>query len=43
MTTALREELLNMVEESDGANIILKPANKKIKHDRFSAYIYGLY
>lgn len=43
MTTALREEMSNMVEESEGANIILKPANKKIKHDRFSAYIYALY
>lgn len=43
MTTALREEMANMIEESGGANIILKPANKKIKHDRFSAFIYGLY
>lgn len=43
MTTALREEMANMIEESEGANIILKPANKKIKHDRFSAFIYGLY
>ncbi len=43
LTSILREQMLNMVQENDGANIILKPANKKIKHDRFSALIYGLY
>lgn len=43
MTTALEEQMANMIEESEGANIILKPANKRIKHDRFSAFIYGLY
>lgn len=45
MTTALREQMINLVEEDNhgGANIILKPANRKISHDRFSAMIYGLY
>ena len=42
-TNILKDQMLNMIEESEGANIILKPANKKIKHDKFSALIYGLY
>lgn len=42
-TNILREQMANLIEESEGANIILKPANKKIKHDKFSALIYGLY
>ena len=29
--------------ENDGAHIILKQASKKIKKDKFSALIYGLY
>ena len=43
MTSGLREQMANLVEESENANIILKPANSNIKHDRFSAFIYGLY
>lgn len=42
-TNILREQMANLIEESEGANIILKPANKKIKHDKFSSMIYGLY
>lgn len=42
-TNILKEQLANLIEESEGANIILKPNNKKIKHDKFSALIYGLY
>lgn len=42
-TNILREQMANLIEESEGANIILKPANRKIKHDKFSALIYGLY
>ena len=42
-TNILREQMANLIEESEGANILLKPANKKIKHDKFSALIYGLY
>jgi hypothetical protein len=42
-TNILREQMANLIEESEGANIILKPANKKIKHYKFSALIYGLY
>lgn len=43
LTSVLREQMLNMIQENEGANIILKPSNKKIPHDRFSALIYGLY
>lgn len=42
-TSILREQMCNMIQENEGANIILKPSNKKIKHDKFSALIYGLY
>lgn len=43
LTSILKEEMLNLKEESDGTNIILKPANKGIKKDKFSALEYGLY
>lgn len=37
LTTILREQLLNLVEENEGINIILKQATKSIKKDKFSA------
>ena len=37
LTSILREELLNLREENEGINIILKQANKSIKKDKFSA------
>ena len=43
LTTVLREQMLNLVEENEGVNIILKQSNKSIKKDKFSAFIYGLY
>ena len=43
LTTALREEIMNLREENEGLNIILKQANKTIKKDKFSALEYGLY
>ena len=43
LTTILREQMLNLVEENEGVNIILKQANKGIKKDKFSAFVYGLY
>ena len=44
LTTALREQMLNLVDESgDGVNIILKQSSKKIKKDKFSAFEYGMY
>lgn len=42
-TNILKDQMLNLIEETEGINIILKPHNKKIKHDKFSALIYGLY
>jgi hypothetical protein len=35
--------MLNLVEENQGVNIILKQSNRSIKKDKFSAFIYGLY
>ncbi len=43
LTSILREELLNLREETEGINIILKQANKGISKDKFSAFEYGLY
>ena len=43
LTTILREQMLNLVEENEGANIILKQSSKSIKKDKFSAFEYGLY
>jgi hypothetical protein len=43
LTSILREEMLNLREENEGVNIILKQANKGIKKDKFSALEYGLY
>ena len=42
-TSILREQMLNLVEENEGVNIILKQSNKSIKKDKFSAFVYGLY
>ena len=43
LTTALREQMLNLVEENEGVNILLKQSNRGIKKDKFSAFVYGLY
>lgn len=43
LTGLLRDEMLNLREENEGVNIILKPASRKIKKDKFSALAYGLY
>lgn len=42
-TSILRDEMLNLREENEGVNIILKQANKSITKDKFSAFEYGLY
>ena len=34
---------MNLHEENEGINIILKQANKGIKKDKFSSFEYGLY
>ena len=43
LTSILKEEMMNLREEHEGTNIILKQANKGIKKDKFSAFEYGLY
>ncbi len=43
LTSILKEQLLNLREETEGINIILKQANKTIKKDKVSALTYGLY
>lgn len=42
-TDILKDEMLNLREENEGINIILRQANKNMKKDKFSAFIYGLY
>lgn len=43
LTSILKQQMLNLVEENEGVNIILKQSNRSIKKDKFSAFIYGLY
>ena len=43
LTSILKEEMMNLREENEGVNIILKQANKSIAKDKFSAFEYGLY
>ena len=43
LTSILKEEMLNLREENEGINIILKQANRGIKKDKFSAFEYRLY
>lgn len=44
MTSILREQLLNLVEKDEaGVRVNLKQSNKKVKKDKVSAMIYGLY
>ena len=42
LTSILREEMLNLREENEGVNIILKQANKTIRKDKFSSLEYLL-
>ena len=42
-TTILKEQMLNLVEENEGTNIILKQSSRGVKKDKFSAFEYGLY
>ena len=42
MTSILRDQMANLIEEHDGALIILKQSTRTIKKDKFSAYIYAL-
>ena len=42
LTSILKEEMMNLREETEGVNIILKQANRGIKKDKFSSLEYGL-
>ena len=42
-TSILKEQMLNLVEDNEGVNVILKQANKTIPKDKFSAFEYGMY
>ena len=43
LTSILKEELMNLREENEGVNIILKQANRGIAKDKFSSLEYGMY
>ena len=43
LTTILKEQMMNLTEENEGINIILKQVTKSIKKDKFSALEYALY
>ena len=43
LTSIFKEQTLNLIEENEGINIILKQNNKNIKKDKFSAFLYGMY
>lgn len=43
LTSVLKEQLMNLREETEGVNIILKQANHSIKKDKFSALEYAMY
>lgn len=43
LTTILREQMLNLAEENEGVNIILKQTTRGIPKDKFSAFEYALY
>lgn len=43
LTTSLREQMLNLVEDNEGVNIILKQSSRGTPKDKFSAFEYGMY
>jgi hypothetical protein len=42
-TSILKEQMMNLVEQNEGTNIILKQSSRGIKKDKFSSFVYGLY
>ena len=43
LTSVLKDEMMNLREENEGVNIILKQSNKGTKKDKFSALEYAIY
>ena len=41
-TTILKDQMLNLIEDNEGVNIILKQSNKSVPKDKFSAFEYGM-
>ena len=42
-TTILKDQMMNLVEDNEGVNVILKQNNRGIPKDKFSAFEYGMY
>lgn len=42
-TSILKNQMLNLIEDNEGVNIILKQNNRGIPKDKFSAFEYALY
>ena len=42
LTSVLKQQMLNLVEQNEGVNIILKQSNRSIKKDKFSQIFYFL-
>lgn len=42
LTTILKTQMMNLIQQNEGVNIILKQDSRAIKKDKFSAFIYGL-
>lgn len=43
LTSVLKTQMMNLIEENEGVNIILKRDSRSIYKDKFSAFSYGLY
>lgn len=43
LTDNLKMQMMNLVEDNEGTNIILKKNNRGISKDRFSSFEYGMY
>lgn len=43
LTDNLKSQMMNLVEENEGVNIILNRESRGIPKDRFSALLYGMY
>ena len=42
-TDILKSQMANLIQENEGANIILKQSSRKVLKDKVSALMYGLY
>lgn len=42
-TSILGDQMLNLIQDSEGVNIVLRQQSRTVKKDKFSAFIYALY